>query len=106
MGASRERRAAVSWTARAARDLQSIGDYVAHDNPRAAMRLVERLIARGEAVAATPEIGRMVPEFGRPDIREVITGHYRIVYQVSDAGVRMLTVFEGHRQIEDIPDDE
>jgi mRNA-degrading endonuclease RelE of RelBE toxin-antitoxin system len=38
-----------------------------------------------------------VPEFSRDDIRELIEGKYRIVYQVLTDRLVVLTVFEGHR---------
>jgi toxin ParE1/3/4 len=43
------------------------------------------------------QIGRMVPEIARPEIRELIHRKYRIVYRVKESGVEILTVFEGHR---------
>jgi len=39
----------------------------------------------------------MVPEFSREDIRELLEGNYRIVYQVAKDRLVVLTVFEGHR---------
>ncbi len=39
----------------------------------------------------------MVPEFSREDMRELIEGNYRIVYQVFPDRLVVLTVFEGHR---------
>jgi toxin ParE1/3/4 len=89
----------VQWSARAAKDLEAIGAYIAQDNPRVAFQFVEGLIARGDALAEAPLIGRMVPEFGRPDTREVISGNYRIVYRVIQGKVYVLTVFEGHRKL-------
>jgi len=38
-----------------------------------------------------------VPEFLRNDIREMIEGNYRIVYQVLEDRLVILTVFEGHQ---------
>jgi mRNA-degrading endonuclease RelE of RelBE toxin-antitoxin system len=38
-----------------------------------------------------------VPEFSRDDIRELIEGNYRIVYQVFEDRLVVLTVFEGHQ---------
>lgn len=96
----------VDWSSRAARDLEAIGDYIARENPLAAFRFVEGLIARADALSETPLIGRIVPEFGRTDTREVLSGNYRLVYRVTDGKVHVLTVFEGHRQLGALVDDE
>lgn len=47
-----------------------------------------------------PEAGRVVPEFGREDIREVFLRSYRIVYLIEEDATVVLTVFEGHRLLE------
>ena len=89
--------ASLEWTARAVADLRLIGDYIGADNPAAAERWVGRLIAKAEAAARLPRAGRVVPEKGREDIREVFLRTYRIVYRVREDGIVVLTVFEGHR---------
>ncbi len=89
----------VIWEGRALGDLRRIQLYVAQDDPAAAARWVARLIARAEAVTDLPYSGRKVPEIGREDVREVIVKGYRIVYAVSEASVRILTIFEGHRRL-------
>jgi len=40
------------------------------------------LITRAESVAAFPEIGRVVPEFRQPNLREVICRSYRVIYRL------------------------
>jgi plasmid stabilization system protein ParE len=88
---------AIVWTRRARQDLVAIGDYIARDNPVAAGRWVGSLILAVENAAANPLAGRIVPEIGREDLREVLRGNYRIVYRVEDTTLQILTVFEGHR---------
>lgn len=75
----------------------AIGDYIARDNPAAAGRWVGSLITAVENAAAMPLAGRIVPEIGREDLREIIRGNYRIVYRVEGVVLQVLTVFEGHR---------
>ena len=87
----------VEWTQRAVADLRAIDDYIAADSPAAAERWVGRLVAKAEAAARLPMAGRVVPEKGRPDIREVFVRTYRIVYRVREGSILVLTVFEGHR---------
>lgn len=44
--------------------------------------MIERLIARADALATFPNSGRQVPEFDNLGIRELIEGNSRIVYRV------------------------
>jgi plasmid stabilization system protein ParE len=87
----------IEWTERALADLRAVDDYIAADDAIAAERWVGRLIAKAEAAARRPMAGRVVPEKGRPDIREVFLRTYRIVYRVREGSILVLTVFEGHR---------
>ena len=89
----------ILWSDRARDDLAAIGDYIAADNPVAAMRWVDRLVAAVEHAAEAPFTGRAVPECaGRQNIREVLRRTYRVVYCVRDDAIEVLTIFEGHRQ--------
>jgi len=92
---------ALIWSARARRELGEIGEYIARDKPEAANRWVETLMAAAEQAAALPRIGRIVPEYGRDDLREVIKRGYRVVYLVTDEQVEIVTVREGHRRMPD-----
>jgi toxin ParE1/3/4 len=87
----------VRWTRRALADLREIGIYIRSDNPDAARRWVARLRDRAVQAAEAPRSGRVVPEFGRADLREVFLRSYRIVYAVHDDGIEIVTVFEGHQ---------
>ena len=88
----------VSWTPRALRDLREIGAYIRRDSPDAARRWIDRLQERGEQTADAPRAGRIVPEIQREDVREVFLKSYRIVYQLRQDEIAILTVFEGHRR--------
>ena len=63
-------------------DLADIVRYVAQHNSDAAARLGYELITRAENLANFPEIGRIVPEFRHPNLREVICRSYRIIYRL------------------------
>jgi plasmid stabilization system protein ParE len=81
----------IVWTERALADLLSIGDFISKDNPLAAIRWAR--------------MGRVVPELDRNDIREILLGQYRIVYQTREHQIAVLTVFEGHRRLRLTPPD-
>ena len=87
----------IRWTPQAVEDLEAIHAYVARDSARYARLLVERLFFAADRLATFPESGRIVPELGRRDLREVILGSYRIVYRLRSGHAEILTVFHGAR---------
>jgi toxin ParE1/3/4 len=101
----------IVWTERSVASLEAIGDFIAIDDPKAAARWLARLVKRTEAIAALPHGGRIVPEVGRDDVREVFVRTYRIVYQVREDAIYILTVFNGRRllhesDLDDLIDDD
>ena len=70
------------WSPSAKLDLKDITAFIAEDRVSAAERFVGSLFQVVERLAAFPESGRVVPEFGDPSIREVIRRPCRIVYRV------------------------
>jgi toxin ParE1/3/4 len=72
----------VILSPRAVQDLRGIVRYVSFDNPVRAESFGRELIAKTRLLVSFPEMGRIVPEFDEPDIREIIHKSYRIVYRV------------------------
>lgn len=86
-------------------DLADIVRYVARHNSDAAARLGFELITRTEGLADFPEIGRLVPEFRKPDLREVICRSYRIIYRLhrGDKQIQIVRFWHGARGFPHIP---
>ena len=61
----------IRWSREAEQDLDDIFGYIAHDSVRAALSYDRRLRDRAEGASLIPNAGRMVPEIGRRDVREV-----------------------------------
>ena len=72
----------VILSPRAVQDLREIVRYISFDNPIRAESFGRELTAKTRTLASFPQIGRVVPEFDEPDIREIIHKSYRIVYRV------------------------
>ena len=86
------------WSLRARADLLEIFRFIADDDPDAARQWVTRLRQHAAKAAATPGIGRWLPELpARKELRELIFKGYRIVYSVGAGKLKVLTVFEGHK---------
>ena len=73
----------LSLSARA--DLRDIVRYISFDAPDRALQFGWFLISRTRLLARSPELGRIVPEFGDALIREIIVGSYRVVYRLDNS---------------------
>ncbi len=70
------------WSPVSRDDLHAIVRFIARDNPRRAESFAYELMARTDILQQHPEIGRVVPEYRNPGIRELIFHPYRIVYRL------------------------
>jgi plasmid stabilization system protein ParE len=90
--------ATIRWASEAADDLQAIHEYIARNSVHYAQAVCADIVAAVDQLARYPQLGRMVPEFQRAELRELLVGSYRIVYRVtSDDVVEVATVFHGAR---------
>jgi len=76
------------------RTLLAIRQHYAH-------RVVQRLISAAERLIEFPEIGRVVPEVGQSELRELIVRPYRLVHRLvhrlEPGIVEIVTVFRSSR---------
>jgi toxin ParE1/3/4 len=86
------------FTTLAAEDLEAIHDYIAIDNPQAALHFVHRLESRCRVVAEMPQLGRLRPEL-LPNLRSLPLGRYVIYYRPIDGGAEVLRVLHSARDV-------
>jgi len=91
----------VVWTDLAREDLKSIHDYISKDSKYYADRLVTKIIYRVEQLENYPQSGRMVPEFGKQHIREIIEGCYRIIFHIMIERVAIVRVHHSAQILKD-----
>jgi toxin ParE1/3/4 len=87
----------VVWAPQAIDDVEAIRAHVARDSTHYADLVVERIVAAVSRLEHHPRSGRVVPEVGDQNLREIIHGNYRIVYRLAPAAVEIATVFHGAR---------
>lgn len=85
----------VHWSLTAEADLESIFRYIARDSPFYAVRFVERIVHHTKSLADLPERGRIVPEFERNDLRELVFHSYRIIYRLEKGRIYVVSVTHG-----------
>ena len=95
----------VEWTEPARNDVRAIYEYIALDSKFYAKNTVRNIVERSATLSESPEIGRVVPELGEKEIREVFIYSYRIIYQILPDRLAILAIFHGHRDLKgiDIP---
>ena len=91
--------AQIRWSLTAAGDVEQHEAYLARDSAVYAARLTAGILSAVEKVAEFPNLGRLVPEFQREDLRELVYGSYRIVYLREDEGVTGVRVVHGSRDL-------
>lgn len=74
--------------------------YIATENPLAAEKWASGLVRAVAKLKRHPRIGRIVPEVGLDDYREIVYGNYRVVYRISGGAISLLTVRHYSRLID------
>jgi plasmid stabilization system protein ParE len=92
--------AQVRWTAQAADDLEAVCLFIARDSPQLAAAFADRVLRATDLLASFPRSGRIVPELGIRNIREIVVGSYRVIYRIQREDVQLLTVHHGARVLD------
>ncbi|MBW2240063.1 MAG: type II toxin-antitoxin system RelE/ParE family toxin [Deltaproteobacteria bacterium] len=87
----------VIWSMPARNDLKQIYDYIAKDSRYYATNVVENVVSKAENLDEFPEIGRVVPEIGDKNVRELIIYSYRLIYELVSNDVQILAIIHGKR---------
>ena len=82
---------------KAENDLDEILDYIAQDNPKAALELYETFLKQFELLSLFPESGRLRKEFS-PAVRSLAVGYY-IIFFAEKNPVEIVRVLHGARDI-------
>ncbi|MBX3707001.1 MAG: type II toxin-antitoxin system RelE/ParE family toxin [Pseudomonadales bacterium] len=97
---------AIRFAESALADLESIRAWYGEQNvPEVGERLIGEIVASIEALADHPDMGRIVPEFDQPFLRELIRPPFRVVYRRDPKHVRIVRVWRSERLL-NVPDDD
>jgi plasmid stabilization system protein ParE len=88
----------VSFAPSAITNLEEIRSWYADQQVlEVGERLVREIVDAVLRLADFPESGRVVPEFGLVQLREIIHPPFRIVYRLDDERVRVVRVWRSER---------
>ena len=80
------------WSPGALQSIDKIAEYIAMDSLFYAKIFARKIFGFGEQITLFPKSGRIVPEYGKENLREIIYGNYRIVYRIDNETINILTV--------------
>lgn len=61
--------------------------------------MMDKLTRRSEQIGRFPKSGRMVPEYKRDDLREVLERPYRIIYRIKEKQIDVLAAVHSAQQL-------
>jgi len=94
------RRHKITFAVSAVKDLEDIRQWYADQHvPDMGERLLREVVDHVERLVDFPQSGRIVPEFGVTQLREIIHPLFRIVYRLDNDRVRVLRVWRSERQL-------
>lgn len=92
---------AIGFAESALSDLEQMRAWYAEQGvPEIGERLLREIITAIEALAEHPDLGRIVPEFEQPFLRELVRPPFRIVYRRDANSVRIVRVWRSERLLE------
>ena len=93
----------LRWTEHATAQLAVIAEHIALASPIYAEQVVDRVVARFDQACEYPESGRVVPELGRREVRELIEWPYRLIYRVRPDAIEVLSILHGRQDLHGLP---
>jgi len=87
----------IFWTNPAISDLDAIHEYISRDSEIYADLVLSDIFDSVDRLITYPESGRMVPELNDKNVREIIVGNYRIMYENQSNSLKILTILYAAR---------
>lgn len=91
--------AKIIWSNLAKENLREIDAYISEGSPFYSIIFIDKLITSVEKIGLFPRCGRIVPEFGKENLREIFFHKYRIVYSIKNNEVMILAIVHGAMDI-------
>lgn len=88
----------ITFAASAVNDLKAIRNWYGEQQaPAMGEKLINEVIFQIERLADFPESGRIVPEFGIENLREITYSPFRIVYRLDESRARIVRIWRSER---------
>lgn len=82
----------IIWSPLALARVRQETAHIARDRPAAARAWAEGIFAAVERLANLPKSGKVLPELGQQQVRELRYRNHRVIYRIGEESIRILTV--------------
>lgn len=89
----------VIWSHEATTDLESLAEYIARDSAFYAASFIQEIRDASRSLNEFSERGRIIPELGNPNIRELFIREYRLLYSIEESRIVILELIHGERDL-------
>jgi len=88
----------VIWSNPAKDDLKKIHNYIAKDSKFYAIKVSQEFVEKSENLKDFSKMGRVVPEIGNSNIRELLVYSYRLIYEISSDKIEIIAIIHGRQE--------
>lgn len=89
----------VIWTEPAKADLRSIHDFIAHNSRHYAKKVTQEIREKTDILDKLPRMGKRVTEIDDETVKELSLYSYRIIYEIRNEDVFVLSVVHKRRDL-------
>jgi len=89
----------IKWTNHALVELDDIANYISKDSAKYAQILVKQIYEMVSHIKQYSKLGRIVPEYGNPKLREILYKTYRIIYLIKKEHIEIISIMRGSRKL-------
>lgn len=89
----------IVWSYEAAADIEALANYISRDSIFYAAAFIQETLDVSRSLNEFSERGRVVPEFGAPNIRELFVREYRLIYSIEEDRIVLLGIVHGKRDL-------
>lgn len=90
----------VIWSDEATTDLEGIADFIARDSAFYATIFIQEILDASKSLSELSKRGRIVPEVGSDNIRELFVREYRLIYSITTSKIVILGLIHGKRDLQ------
>ncbi|MFH1260103.1 MAG: type II toxin-antitoxin system RelE/ParE family toxin [Elusimicrobiota bacterium] len=89
----------IIWSSEAVADLESLAEYIGRDSLYYASSFVQEIIELSKGLNEFHKRGRVVPELGDVNVRELFIKEYRLMYSVQKSQIVIVGIIHGKRDL-------